>query len=443
MKKLLYYILCFTTLSCGNGFLDVKPSSDTVVPTTLDDFQQLLDAGVLKYAPELLEILADDYYLEKTYWESLSSFNPIVANTHVWADDIYQTEENEIYGWNALYEQILYANVVLDGIEKFDVTSKNQVFYNHIKGSALFVRAMALHYLVQLYSPAYHPVNSVSDLGIPVPLSSDVNEKVKRESVEVCYSRIVNDLNTASSLLRDEVDFGRPSKAAAFALLARVYLMMGNYESALEAADNTLLLYNDLTDLNSSSMRNYRKSIYFNLLTPATIIRNNRNTTLINNQLYDYYVDSDLRKLAYFSTGANGIKFKKDFFGLTTYCFGGLDTDEQYLIKAECEARLNKTDKAMETLNYLLKHMFSNYMNKTVTSKEQALELILQERRKQLVFRGVRWSDLKRLNRDGANITLTRVLGDETYTLPPNSPKWQMPIPANEIKTSGILQNER
>jgi hypothetical protein len=60
-----------------------------------------------------------------------------------------------------------------------------------------------------------------------------------------------------------------------------------------------------------------------------------------------------------------------------------------------------------------------------------------------LVFRGLRWSDLKRYNRDGADITLTRTLGDIVYTLPPNDNKWLFPIPANEIKTSNIFQNPR
>lgn len=441
MKKIIILLITLGCFSCGDGFLDIKPSSSTVVPTSLDDFQQLLDRVALKSAPELLEILADDYYLLDPYWKSMS--NVIFKNSHIWADDIYETEENEIYGWNSLYEQIFYANVVLDGIKNIDLTTKNQVYFNHVKGSGLFVRAMALHYLLQLYAPAYHPLNSLSDLGVPIPLVSDVNEKVSRASVAVCYKRIVDDLNESIPLLRDEVDFGRPSKSASYALLARVYLMMGNYEQALAASKSSLLLYNELNDLNNSSIRDYKKSMYLTYLSPGTLIQNYANNTLINESLYSSYDINDRRKTFYFKQNNLGLATKRDSHGLTVYSFSGLDTDEQYLIKAECEAQLDQTDDAMRSLNYLLKHMFSNYTDKTVTNREEALELIRQERRKQLVFRGMRWSDLKRYNRDGANIKLTRVLGDKTYTLPPNSPKWQMPIPTNEIKTSGIQQNNR
>ncbi|HMR19751.1 MAG TPA: RagB/SusD family nutrient uptake outer membrane protein, partial [Sphingobacterium sp.] len=128
---------------------------------------------------------------------------------------------------------------------------------------------------------------------------------------------------------------------------------------------------------------------------------------------------------------------------LANYSFQGLDADEQYLIKAECLAHLGSITDAMNTLNHLLRHRHRDYIDKTATSQAEALEIIRQERRKELLFRGLRWSDLKRYNRDGANITLTRTFGDKTYTLPPNSSRWLFPIPSNEIKTSGIEQNIR
>lgn len=441
MNKLIIFFIVMGCLSCGDGFLDVKPSSSTVVPTTLDDFQQLLDASSLKWAPELLDLQTDDYYLLNAYWQSTN--NVVFKNAYVWADDIYETIENEDYGWNRLYEQIFYANVVLDGLQNVNVNAKNQEHYNHVKGSALFVRAMALHYLVQLYAPAYDPVNSNSDLGVPVPLSSDVNSKVKRESAAVCFKRIIGDLNEASLVLKNEVDFGRPSKPAAYALMARVLLMMGEYDNALLAANNSLSFYNDVTDYNLIKVRDYKKTIYMTFMAPATIIRNNSNNTLVEDAFYKTFQLNDLRKEVFIQLGSQGVPVKRDNYGLGSYCFSGLDTDEQYLIKAECEAQIGDRDKAMQTLNYLLKHVHSGYVDKAAVSKEEALANIRQERRKQLIFRGVRWSDLKRYNRDGANLTLTRTLGEKTYTLPPNSPKWLFPIPVNEIKSSGIPQNLR
>lgn len=441
MYKLFTILLIGVCLSCGDGFLDVKPNSDIVVPQTLDDFQQILDAGLIRNAPELLDLQADDYYIEQKYLSSMRNF--VFKNAYVWADDIYETKESEIDGWDRLYEQIFYANVVLDGLAKIEVSSLNREYYEHIQGSALFIRAMALHYLLQLYSPAYHPERAATDLGVALPLISDVNQKLVRESVTTCYDQIISDLKESVKLLGTDVDFSRPTKAAAEALLARVYLLMGDYEQALQAADLSLDLHNDLTDLNLVKTRDYKRTIYMTLLTPATLVGSNSQNTIIDADLYQSYADNDLRKTTFYKIGNKGLPIKNSFHALSIYCFSGLDTDEQYLIKAECLARLSRTGEAMKILNVLLGSLHANFVALEAATKEEALTIILQERRKQLVFRGLRWSDLKRYNRDGAQITLTRKLDDATYTLEPNSNKWMLPIPTNEIRTSSISQNPR
>jgi starch-binding outer membrane protein, SusD/RagB family len=69
--------------------------------------------------------------------------------------------------------------------------------------------------------------------------------------------------------------------------------------------------------------------------------------------------------------------------------------------------------------------------------------VILQERRKELPFTAdVRWEDLRRLNKDpNFQKTIVRVLNGTTYTLPPNDPKYVLPIPENEVQLSGLQQN--
>src|SRR5690606_30772717 len=200
---------------------------------------------------------------------------------------------------------------------------------------------MALHYLLQLYSPAYDAHTAGIDLGVPMPHSSDVNEKMRRASVEECYSKIVNDLTVAKDLLSEQVDFGRPSKVAAYALLARVYLMMGKYDLAGQASENSLLLYDDLTDLKVSNKRDYKKTIYLTFMAPATIIGANLSNVLTDPELYEMYDGSDLRKTFLFRRNTQGNINKTDSYNLSLYCFSGLDTDEQYLIRSE-ERRVGK-----------------------------------------------------------------------------------------------------
>ena len=125
--------------------------------------------------------------------------------------------------------------------------------------------------------------------------------------------------------------------------------------------------------------------------------------------------------------------------------FTGLATDEIYLIKAECLARKNQVSEALTVLNTLLENRYKTgeFVPLSAATPTEALNKILLERRKELVWRSLRWTDLKRLNKEGANITLYREINSNHYTLPPNDPKYVFPIPDDEILLSNIDQNNR
>ena len=81
------------------------------------------------------------------------------------------------------------------------------------------------------------------------------------------------------------------------------------------------------------------------------------------------------------------------------------------------------------------------YANRTALT---TLTQILTERRKELVHRGCRWTDLRRLNMDPRfATTLTRTLLGATYTLPPNDSRYTLQIPSYIITASNgsITQN--
>jgi hypothetical protein len=100
----------------------------------------------------------------------------------------------------------------------------------------------------------------------------------------------------------------------------------------------------------------------------------------------------------------------------------------------------------MNDLNQLLRARWlkGTFVSFTAVNPSDALSQILKERRKELIFRGLRWSDLKRLNKESPFVTtLSRSLNGQTYTLPPNSNLYVFPIPPAEIQLSGIQQNPR
>ncbi len=89
----------------------------------------------------------------------------------------------------------------------------------------------------------------------------------------------------------------------------------------------------------------------------------------------------------------------------------------------------------MNDLNALLQKRFKTgfFVPLIAANSTEALNKILDERRKELIFRGTRWTDLRRLNKGGANITITRTLNGQTYTLAPNSLKYTYLIPTEVI----------
>ncbi len=117
-----------------------------------------------------------------------------------------------------------------------------------------------------------------------------------------------------------------------------------------------------------------------------------------------------------------------------------------YLARAECYARLGQSGKALDDVNHLLAHRYvsGTYTPLVTIAEDDLLPLILLERRKELLFRGVRWEDLRRLNREGRfQTTLERTIGGKTYELPPGHPNWTWPIPPEAIAIGGYQQNER
>jgi len=116
-------------------------------------------------------------------------------------------------------------------------------------------------------------------------------------------------------------------------------------------------------------------------------------------------------------------------------------------MRAECLARLGNKDAAMLDLNRLLAHRCradAAGIPKQANSAEEALSQILDERRKELVFRGIRFPDVKRLNKEGANIVFKRQLDGVEYVLSPNDLRFALSIPEKVLERGpGIDQNLR
>ncbi len=447
-KAIIIILSSVLLYSCQDDFLKVKPNKALVVPDRAEDFQAILDYTQImnrntQYLPELSSA---DFYVGDG---QLFSEGIITANTYLWKDDIYEGR-NDILDWNQQYRVIYYSNVVLDGVQKLERIHISPDL-NKLKGDAMFYRAWAFYQLAQQFCKPYDVKSSRSDLGLPLKLDSDINRKSVRSTVEETYAQIINDLKySAENSSKSQSIKTRPSRSAAFALLSKTYLQMNDYESALKYADSCLQLNNSLMDYNDLSVSAqypiplYNKEVIFQSNMQYSWLFNNSNLR-VDSILYNSYEANDLRKNLFYINN-NGTITYKGSYDQSLLFFSGIATDEIYLISAECNARLGQMSNALDDLNFLLARRYKkeSFKNLEIEDTKSIVERILQERRKELVFRGIRWADLRRLNQNGEfSISLVRTVNNVKYELKPNSSKYVFAIPDIVINMNNIAQNIR
>lgn len=464
MKTILKFLtaillICgMSIMSCKKDFLNEKPSTAIVQPNTLDDMVGILDNPIFSFCSPTLGIASSDEYQYKDYNTYKAILEEVGKNTYIWASDLYGGQ-SDLRDWSAPYEAIFYANTAIAGLEKIPLTQNNSDLYKFAKGWAHFNRAYCFYALASIFCKSYDSQTAANDLGLPLKISPDIDVIMPRSTLKETYELIFQDLDIASQLLEGKRSptekKNRPSLAAVYAFQARMYLNLRAYEKAELAADSCLALYPNLIDYNNVKLPNAvpfsninEEVIYAGSTIGSVvgIITTARNTySIIDKSLLDLYEPDDLRFKTYFLSGNGGYVMNRSYNGAGVYSFSGLATDEVYLIKAECAARRGNFNESMIVLNKLLINRFPplKFIPKQATTAQKAVEIVLIERRKELIWRGSRWEDLKRLNKEGANITLTRVLNGVTYSLLPNDPKYVFPIPSGEIGLSGIKQNER
>lgn len=449
MKKITLFfsfIICLLSLSSCKKYLDAKPDKSLQLPSSVAGLQAIMDYGNYMNGYNGVsfgEASADNYYLSNESYNQLSEEN---RNAYIWNNKNYSNFPND---WAFVYNIVNVANVVLNNISTIATTVQNQQAWNNAKGEALFFRSYSFLQGAFIFCKAYDETTANEDYGMALRLTADFNVPSTRSNLKDTYSRIIDDLKESAILLPDlPVHDFRPSKASAFALLARTYLSMRRYDSCLKYADLSLKIKRDLIDYNTLSVGDYypftrfnEEVLFDNTISQATYYDTDPYYARIDSELYNSYNENDLRKAAFFRQESSGYSFKGSYAVYSLFI--GIATDEVYLMSAECNARLTNKDAALNDLNTLMEKRWrtGTFIPFTAATNQEALNIILQERRKELIFRNLRWMDIKRFNKDGANITLTRIIGGQTYTLPPNDNRFALALPADIVKMTGMPQN--
>ncbi|TDQ79294.1 SusD-like starch-binding protein associating with outer membrane [Sphingobacterium yanglingense] len=448
LRMLLCCALILSIVSSCTKFLDQRSDDSLRELADLSDYQALLDNfnGMNETnSANIAENSADHFFVTESVF---NAFSEQERGFYRWNPVHYQWPND----WSVYYQIVGRANTALEGLNHIERTDKNAEVWDRIKGSALFYRSFAFLNLAWTYAKVYDEKTYEADMGIPLRTSTNFNLIVDRASVKDTYEKIVNDLTSAIGLLPNHsLHVFRPSNQALYALLARTYLSMGKYEQALHYTEQALTIGEVLLDFKSdltaiqtnSPFPKHNKEIFFYFETG--LLGGLRSATAhVDTMLYNSYVAEDLRKVAFFLPSGTYHRFKTNYSAKSARTFTGLATNELYLIQSECLARLNRDEEAAHVLTQLLSHRYIAGVDIQIPSGgDELLDRILLERRKELLNRGVRWSDIKRLNKEKRNIVLQRKVGNTVYELSPNDNRYALPLPVDIIENSNMKQNPK
>lgn len=446
-------LLCIGILSSCDKFLDEKSDVALAIPTTLEELDDMMNFyREFVDDPNAGEIATDDFYVFDTDFNGLNSQD--VQNIYRWSDEVFlEDDQND---WRTVYNGVYYCNLVLEKLEELEKNGQieDRARFNKVKGEALFMRARRYLHAAWVWCLAYDPVSADSDLGLPLRIRSNFNEQVNRSSLQNTYERIISDLKLSAQLLPEKpLHKVKASRPAALAILARTYLSMRDYDNAFIYADSTLQYNNTLLDFNELDINQSQPIYAFNdEVIMSTILRSqsvfSRARLKVNNELVDLYEENDLRKVIFFFQNPDDTYGFRSRFGTEggTVLFSGPAVNEMYLIRAESYCRSGNVGLAVEDMNKLLNSRYRSgrfvALDKGMDTLE-LLEIILKERRKDLLYRGIRWMDIKRLNIEGHNIAMRRTIGGHEYVLPANDKRTAMMIPRTVVELGNVEQNPR
>ena len=352
--------------------------------------------------------------------------------------------------WNPMYQSIYQCNLVLDRLNKYPIRTGSEfeaedlINKNKIEGQAHFFRALN-YYFAQNYFGGVPIVTSADDKRVSIPKSS-------RDEVRAL---IESDLIAAADLLPNSIDVkadvmpSRPSKQAAYGLLARLYInwksKSDRWQKTSDACDAVINspsglglepVYSDIFSLTkernkeivfaiehsiaSGSSQNFLLNNYTyspsDMLNPiGAQLGWNGNWQVKRIELYSYFADNDSRKkqilnsyinkngnLRNLSSAPNHLvnKYPLDPKNLTN-SFGGNDQPviryaDIVLMKAEALNNLSNLPGAITLINLVRSRAGLGALSSTINTYDLFNEEIYNERRREFFYEGLGRTDMIR-----------------------------------------------
>lgn len=462
--KIIRQALLAATAICMLGsckkYLEVLPKGSKV-PQTYEDYLALMENKQVHQIGMSDQVyIINEFYISPDYLRTLS----IASINYNWLeneDRVILKDDDDDY--NAIYKGIFTNNVVINNVGK-DAGSTSQT--QELIAQCRVNRALFYFHLVNSYAKTYNPATAASDPGVPFILESDLGASRPQKSVKEIYDFIISETTEALPLLPQNGKNGyHVNKAAGYALLARTYLFMKDYnrakENAVKAlAENKVLFdqikyYNDnIALVQSPSLSPLFPRIDFT--NPENyIFRYGGSMNMLQGLAGSAFLIAqksrfeagDTRLLLNFKPYAIGGDSIMMYVRRDDFNAAGFRTPEMHYIVAECEARAGNLPAAMEVLNTVRRKRIlpDIYKDLTATSTKDAMDKIMRDKWNEYIGTGMRYLDLRRLNTEAAfATTLTKEFDGQALTLKPDSHLWIMPFSRIAmLKGENLHQNSK
>ncbi|SHN27379.1 SusD family protein [Cyclobacterium lianum] len=232
----------FVSLFSCEGQLDLQPAQSVDQDIALNSDANIKRVLIGAYA----NMRNEDFWGGRTilYAEMLGANNEIrwegtfnqpreVYNKSIFTNNTFITNT-----WLTAYSAINVVNNILDVIDLVDEADRDRV-----RGEALFIRGAIYFELAKLYGMPYAAGNTDTNLAVPLVLNPTREvtsaDQVPRNTVGEVYQQVLEDLETAESLLPESNGFFARNYVAS-ALLSRVYLQMQRFADARDAANRSI-----------------------------------------------------------------------------------------------------------------------------------------------------------------------------------------------------------
>lgn len=472
MKKIFLYtiITALMLMSACEGFIDLKPTHQLDRSNTFQNIEDYNNALTGAYGALLFEgYYGQNYLCMPEYMTDNTARTVELFSGQDDTDNWLATPSagRITNAWNDPYIVINRANTVIENIA--DVPEDRPGQRNRILGQALGLRALAHFDLLRFFGQEYDR-NSAA-LGVIVRTQNDLSFPA-RSTVKETYDQIFADLDEAFTLLGNvdqtiNISTNRYyiDQTVVRAIIARVALYAGDYTLARDAADDVITTagfglapINQFSDIFTADQAlgeviwkvrvqpggiRIAADLYFppgnfNTFAPTDEVRG------LFDEVNDVRYDASIKTRASAPAGSSLFIVGK-YLGRAPFNDGINDNKifrmgEMYLIRAESNFRLNQEPAALADLNALRAARITGYVNQTL-SGNTLLNSILLEKRKELLYEGHRWFELRRLGQ-GINRTVCNPPCISS-TLPAGSPRFILPIPQSEVTSNeNIIQND-